>query len=87
MKVLSDDSSEGLHLELELLSFRDASSNSILTVFPREIAGVTLGGILVSVLFSEKDFFPFRALKSDMIVFFATFQMTFLKNTITQHQL
>ena len=34
--------------------------------------GLTLGGILASQLFPEKVTFPFRALKSDMTVFFPT---------------
>ena len=35
------------------------------------MTGVTLGDILASEVFSEKVTFPFRALKSDMIVFLA----------------
>ena len=35
------------------------------------VAGVTFGDILTSDVFSDKVTFPFRALKSDMIVFFA----------------
>ena len=35
------------------------------------MTGVTFGDILASEVFSEKVTFPFRALKSDMIVFLA----------------
>ena len=36
------------------------------------VVGVTFGDTLASEVFSEKETFPFRALKSDMIVFLAT---------------